>query len=118
MPVAELEPRLRDPLFNLRIVTKDLLCLERHLKDPAQRCPECIVKHALSLEAFTDEAMLLDRDGQHGELLGAVTTAVAELHVALKAAGVGRGPIHRSAALDAALLKTVQLRKELEMLVW
>jgi hypothetical protein len=52
-----------DPLFNLRELCKHLLLLEDHLAQPDKRCPDCIRKHLLTIEALADEAVALDPCG-------------------------------------------------------
>lgn len=54
-PPPDLLP-LRDPQFCLRECAKHLLLLEDHLLQPRRRCPDCIGKHALTAEAFAEEA--------------------------------------------------------------
>jgi len=63
--VAQEKPRLTlmDPLFNLREITKQLLLLEDHLAHENRRCPDCIRKHLLCIEALADEAVALDPTG-------------------------------------------------------
>lgn len=51
---------LRDPRFNLREVCKNWLLLEQHLTDADKYCPDCIRKHCMLAEAYTDEAFNLD----------------------------------------------------------
>jgi hypothetical protein len=55
---------INDPLFNLREIVKQLLLLEEHLLVPAKRCPKCIKKHLLTIEALCDEARCLDEKGR------------------------------------------------------
>ena len=54
---------LMEPLFNLRELCKQLLLLEDHLAQPGKRCPDCIRKHLLTVEALADEAVALDPTG-------------------------------------------------------
>lgn len=53
-------PDLLTARFNLRRACKELVLLEGHLRDPMQRCPDCIRKHAMTFEALIDEARGLD----------------------------------------------------------
>ncbi|MDB4278159.1 2'-5' RNA ligase family protein [Deltaproteobacteria bacterium] len=54
-----------DPLFNVRECVKQLILLEDHLFHPRKRCPDCIKKHTLFAEALMEEAVTLDRRGEH-----------------------------------------------------
>jgi len=54
---------LTDPMFNLREVVKHMLLLEDHLANATKRCPDCIRKHLLTIEALADEATCLDCTG-------------------------------------------------------
>lgn len=51
---------LVEPLFNLRELCKHLLLVEDHLLHASKRCPDCIQKHLLTVEALADEAVTLD----------------------------------------------------------
>lgn len=59
-----LDPIL-DPKFNLREVAKHMILLEDHLFQRGRRCDDCINKHRLTLEAFLEEAITLDKTGEH-----------------------------------------------------
>lgn len=59
---ADLLP-VMNPLFNLREACKHLTLLEDHLNQPRKRCPDCIRKHFLTLEALFEEGVSLD-DGK------------------------------------------------------
>jgi len=65
--VAGLLPLL-DPAFNRREVAKQLVLLEDHLAHPRRRCPDCIRKHLLAAEAFSEEAVTLDTSGRYPDL--------------------------------------------------
>jgi len=58
-----------NPLFNLREVCKQMSLLEDHLNNVRKRCPDCIRKHFLTIEALFEEAVSLDKDYQYGEYL-------------------------------------------------
>lgn len=58
-----------NPLFNVREAAKQMLLLEDHLNTPNRRCDDCISKHMLTIEAFLDEAVNLDRHSRYTELL-------------------------------------------------
>lgn len=54
-----------DPMFNLREVAKHLILLEDHLFHSGKRCTQCIIKHLLTIEAFLEEAVTLDKEQQY-----------------------------------------------------
>ena len=66
---ADLLP-IMDPLFNLREACKHLALLEDHLNQPRKRCPDCIRKHFLTLEALFEEAASLAGDKDDTKLAG------------------------------------------------
>lgn len=63
-----LDPIL-DPKFNLREVAKHMILLEDHLFQQGRRCDDCINKHRLTLEAFLEEAITLDKTGEHRPII-------------------------------------------------
>ena len=74
LPVAQLPLLpLRDPAFALRECCKQLCLLEDHLVHADRQCPDCIGKHALTAEAFADEAVQL------GDRTGAALAAAQEI---------------------------------------
>lgn len=54
---------LTDPRFNFREIYKQICLLEDHLNNPQKHCPDCIIKHHLTIEAFAEEARSLDVNG-------------------------------------------------------
>jgi len=44
---------------NIREVTKEMVLLEDHLRNPSLECDDCIQKHMLKVEALLDEALSL-----------------------------------------------------------
>jgi hypothetical protein len=58
-----------DPRFNLREVAKHLILLEDHLFHEGKRCQDCISKHFLTIEAFLDEAVTLDKNGEYRDMV-------------------------------------------------
>ena len=50
-----------DPRFNLREAAKNMILLEDHLFHEGKRCRDCILKHCLTIEAFLEEAVTLDK---------------------------------------------------------
>ena len=63
-----------NPAFNIREATKQMILLEEHLSVPAKRCPDCIGKHLLAIEALADEAACLDKEQELGRLPGELGT--------------------------------------------
>jgi tRNA nucleotidyltransferase/poly(A) polymerase len=61
---------LMSPLYNMREVCKQIVLLEDHLNHPEKRCSDCISKHFLTIEALVEEAVSLDAEGEHEDLLG------------------------------------------------
>ena len=57
-----LDEDLLDPLGNLRQVCQQLTLLEDHLNIPSKRCPDCVMKHFLRIEALLVEALDLNPD--------------------------------------------------------
>lgn len=51
-----------DPRFNMREAAKHMILLEDHLFQPGRRCKDCCCKHLLTIEAFLDEGITLDKD--------------------------------------------------------
>jgi len=62
--IEEKQLSLMDPRFNLREIIKQMLLLEQHLCDPAKRCPDCICKHIMTIEALAEEGAQLDQTGR------------------------------------------------------
>lgn len=58
-----------NPLFNVKEICKEFVLLEDHLSAPGKHCPDCIRKHLLRAEAFSEEAIALDKTGEHVEML-------------------------------------------------
>lgn len=69
---------LMHPQFNLREVAKQMLLLEDHLCHPYKHCPDCIRKHLLTIEAFSEEAVSLDRIGIYRDLAEALAETARE----------------------------------------
>lgn len=57
------------PLYNMREICKQIVLLEDHLNHPRKRCPDCIRKHFLTLEALFEEAISLDEKQEYTSLL-------------------------------------------------
>lgn len=57
---------IADPIFNLREICKQMILLEDHLVHPSKRCPDCITKHFLMIEALSDEMGSLDPINANG----------------------------------------------------
>ena len=60
---------IMNPLYNLREICKQIALLEDHLNQPRKRCPDCIRKHFLTIEALFEEAVSLDKEFKYGEHL-------------------------------------------------
>jgi len=60
---------IMNPLYNLREICKQVALLEEHLNQPRKRCPDCIRKHFLTIEALFEEAISLDKENKYGEHL-------------------------------------------------
>jgi len=56
---------ITDPRFNLREIVKEMLLLEKHLCHEEMRCPDCICKHLMTIEAWAEEAVQLDTTGRY-----------------------------------------------------
>lgn len=66
-----LDPALLEPRGNMRQVCGQLTLLEDHLNHPWRRCPDCIQKHFLKIEALTEEALDLNPDPETAHQLWA-----------------------------------------------
>ena len=60
---------IMNPLFNLREICKQMALLEDHLNQPRKRCPDCIRKHFLTIEALFEEAVSLDDSRRYSQIL-------------------------------------------------
>jgi len=60
---------IMSPLYNLREICKQIVLLEDHLNQPRKRCPDCIRKHFLTIEALFEEAVSLDKELKYTEVL-------------------------------------------------
>ncbi len=60
---------IMNPLYNLREICKQIVLLEDHLNQPRKRCPDCIRKHFLTIEALCEEAVSLDKELKYMEVL-------------------------------------------------
>jgi hypothetical protein len=58
-----------DPRFNLREACKHMILLEDHLFHPERRCKDCCCKHLLTIEAFLEEAITLDKTLQYQQII-------------------------------------------------
>ena len=52
------------PLQNLREMVKQMCLIEDHLCQISKRCPDCITKHFLTLEALAEEGVTLSPVGE------------------------------------------------------
>lgn len=60
---------IMSPLYNMREICKQVALLEEHLNQPRKRCPDCIRKHFLTIEALFEEAISLDKDFKYDDYL-------------------------------------------------
>lgn len=60
---------IMNPLYNLREIMKQMALLEDHLNHPRKRCPDCIRKHFLTIEALFEEAISLDKEFKYNDIL-------------------------------------------------
>ena len=60
---------IMSPLYNMREICKQVALLEDHLNQPRKRCPDCIRKHFLTIEALFEEAISLDKKFEYDEYL-------------------------------------------------
>src|SRR5690606_4384502 len=68
-----------DPRFNLREITKHMILLEDHLFQQRRRCDDCINKHRLTIEAFLEEAITLDINGEYEKIINTTLFKFKEL---------------------------------------
>ena len=68
-----------NPLFNLREICKQSALLEDHLNNPRKRCPDCIRKHFLTIEALYEEAVSLDKKLKYEGYLDGKAQAMRDL---------------------------------------
>lgn len=70
---------IMNPLFNLREICKQMSLLEDHLNNPRKRCPDCIRKHFLTIEALFEEAVSLDKELEYSDVLDGKAQEVRDL---------------------------------------
>ena len=70
---------IMSPLFNLREICKQMSLLEDHLNNVRKRCPDCIRKHFLTIEALFEEAVSLDKDQEYAEVLDGKAQDIRDL---------------------------------------
>jgi hypothetical protein len=58
-----------NPFYNLQKIKEECALLEDHLKDPKERCADCIDKHTTKIKALFAEAKGLDKNGDVPEEL-------------------------------------------------
>jgi hypothetical protein len=58
-----------DPRFNMREICKQSVLLEDHLFQKEKRCHDCIIKHFLTIEGLSEEAITLDKEQKYPELI-------------------------------------------------
>mgnify|MGYP001296993930 CR=1 FL=1 len=70
---------IMSPLYNLREICKQIVLLEDHLNQPRKRCPDCIRKHFLTIEALFEEAVSLDKELKYVEVLDGKAEEIRKL---------------------------------------
>jgi hypothetical protein len=68
-----------DCRFNLREICKQCILLEDHLSHERKRCTDCCIKHFLALEGLCEEAITLDKNGEHTQDVPAMIEKIREL---------------------------------------
>jgi len=71
-----------DPIHNLKEICKEFVLLEDHLSTPEKQCSDCIRKHLLKAEAFAEEAIGLDKTGEHLALIHPLPTQIRSIQKA------------------------------------
>lgn len=61
-PVLRPSKEIFTPEWNFREAAKHCILCEEHLVDEIKRCPDCLSKHLLAIEAKVEEALGLDTD--------------------------------------------------------
>lgn len=64
---------LMDPKHNFREIAKQLILLEDHMAHKPKRCIDCITKHYLMTEGLLEEAITLDKTGEHIQEVNDIT---------------------------------------------
>lgn len=82
---------LSSPFHNIREVCKQMTLLEDHLNQNAKRCPDCIGKHFLSIEAYLDEAISLASNARLSSSLEPFISRVVFLQ---RAWAAGKNPLN------------------------
>lgn len=59
---------IMDARFNLRESSKHIILLEDHLFNEGKRCIDCIKKHFMTIEAFLEEGISLDKQQKYIKL--------------------------------------------------
>jgi hypothetical protein len=67
---------LMDPKHNIREIAKQLILLEDHMAHKPKRCIDCLTKHYLMVEGLLEEAILLDKTGEHHKEINRMTEVV------------------------------------------
>lgn len=70
---------IMNPLYNLREICKQMSLLEDHLNNVRKRCPDCIRKHFLTIEALFEEAVSLDKNLEYDDVLDGKAQAIRSL---------------------------------------
>ena len=100
---------IMNPLYNMREICKQIALLEEHLNQPRKRCPDCIRKHFLTIEALFEEAISLDKEFKYSEQLDGKAQEVRDLQGAWLDSKDGNHA-HQTYLMIAQALR--QLRKD------
>jgi tRNA nucleotidyltransferase/poly(A) polymerase/DNA topoisomerase IB/2'-5' RNA ligase len=104
---------LMDPMFSLREAAKQLILLEDHLTHPEKRCMDCIRKHLLAAEAFSEEALALDTEGVFQDSLADVPSQIRAAWSRANGEGISYSDIAQD--LRSLRKKLVQLTSTLKV---
>lgn len=69
---------VHEPLFNVKEIIKQMILLEDHLFEVEKRCVECIYKHLLAIESFSEEGITLDKTAKYYDLFHEVLVKVRQ----------------------------------------
>jgi hypothetical protein len=94
---------VKHPLFNIREVCKQCVLLEDHLNCPGKRCPDCIRKHFLTIEALFEEASSLDTGREWDGLIDGKADTIRDLEAKWIDGGDPRGLARVIRAIRKAL---------------
>lgn len=71
---TKLDESVMDPMYNLRVITKELLDMERDIRE--KQCIDCVMKQLEKAKAQIEEAIKLDKKGQISGLLADIQNKI------------------------------------------